>query len=174
MKLAGLIEQRAGEWKALEDDLNWIISRRGKRLDPQRLADFSRRYRAVCSDLAQATARRFPPDTIRYLHQLVAASHTQLYRGETFHFRDWGRTLFVDVPRRILRDPCTWIAMTLFWGLFLGTMVRVWFEPEFAEEIVGRGILANMEQMYSQPLSERESSENTRDAMAGFYVFNNA
>lgn len=82
--------------------------------------------------------------------------------------------MFVDVPRRILRDPCTWIAMFLFWGLFLGSLARAWLDPGFAEQIVGRGVLANMEQMYAQPLSERASHEDARDAMAGFYVFNNA
>lgn len=174
MKLAVLIEQRASDWKALEDDLNWVASQRGKRLDPQRLSEFARRYRAVCSDLAQATARRYPPGTIRYLHQLVAAAHAQLYRGETFHFRDWGKTLFVAVPRRILRDPCTWIAMALFWGLFLGSLARAWLDPDFAQQVVGRGVLANMESMYAQPLSERGSDEDARDVMAGFYVFNNA
>lgn len=174
MKLALLIEQRASDWKALEDDLDWVVSHRGKRLDPQRLSEFARRYRAVCSDLAQATARRYPPGTIRYLHQLVAAAHAQLYRGETFRFRDWGQTLFVAVPRRILRDPCTWIAMGLFWGLFLGSMARAWLEPEFAAQVVGPGVLANMEEMYAEPLSERALDDHSRDAMAGFYVFNNA
>lgn len=175
MKLADLIEQRTDDWKALEADIHWVdTQRRGRKLDPQRLADFARRYRAVCSDLAQATARRFPPETIRYLHQLVAAAHSQIYRAETFHFRDWGRTLFVSVPRRILRDPCTWIAMAGFWGLFLGSILAAWMDPAFATHMVGTGVLTNMEQMYSEPPSEQSRDFGANDAMAGFYVFNNA
>jgi uncharacterized membrane protein SpoIIM required for sporulation len=173
MKAADMIAARTPEWTALEGDISWLRAARGRRLEPARVADFARRYRAACSDLALATGMRFPAGTTEYLQQLVADAHTQLYRIESFSILAWLRSLLVDVPRRTIADPCTWIAAAVFWGLFGGAIVATWLRPEFAVEVVGDGMLANCEAMYA----ERPGSGGftaARAEMAGFYVFNNA
>lgn len=173
MKAAEVIAARTPEWQALEHDVSWLRSRRGRRLDPVRVAAFARRYRAACSDLALSVGMRFPVGTTEYLQQLVADAHTQLYRIESFSILAWLRSLLVGVPRRTMADPCTWIAAGVFVVLFGGGIVASWLRPEFAVEVVGDGQLANFESMYAdQPGTEDFMSR--RAMMTGFYVFNNA
>lgn len=172
-KAADVITARTPEWLALEQDVTWLRGTRGRRLDPARVAAFARRYRAACSDLALAIGMRFPAGTTEYLQQLVADAHTQLYRIESFSILAWLRSLLIDVPRRTMVDPCTWIAAAVFLVLFGGGMLAARLRPEFATEVVGDAALAGCEAMYA----ERPGSggfTSARAAMTGFYVFNNA
>ena len=173
MNISQLIESRKAQWQQMEDDIEWIRSHSSRRVEPARLAEFARCYRAVCSDLSLSISMGFPDETIRYLHQLVADGHAMLYRSETFRIRDWGKVLCVDVPNRILWDPCTWIAMAIFWGLFFGSFLGAMVLEDFSTQVVGEATLAKMEMMYSSPIGEN-SSINSRSTMTGVYVFNNA
>lgn len=173
MKVADVIAARTPDWHALEEDVAWLRTTRGWRLEPERVASFARRYRAACSDLAMATAARFPDGTLDYLQQLVADAHTQLYRIESFSIVAWARSLLVDVPRRTITDPCTWIAAAVFVTLFGGGMTAAWLRPEFATDVIGDAALAEFESMYAdEPGSGGFTA--ARAVMAGFYVFNNA
>ena len=173
MNVVELINSRREEWKKLEEDIQWIRSKSNRRLEGDQLAKFAQRYRAVCSDLSLGMSMGFPSETIMYLHQLVADGHAMLYRSKTFRIMDWGKKLFVNVPRRIIADPCTWIAMFCFWGLFLGSMIGAMILDDFSVNIVGEETLAQMESMYSEPIGTH-SDADSRTFMTGFYVFNNA
>jgi uncharacterized membrane protein SpoIIM required for sporulation len=173
MSVAGLIESRAAEWAELAADVAWLRGRAGRRIDAARAAAFARRYRAACSDLALAAALRFPPDVREHLEQLVADAHTQLYRIESFSLLGWLRSLLVEVPRRVVADPCFWIALALFWGVFLGALAGAATRPGFAAEVAGEGTLARMEEMYAVPPGSRWEGGRA-STMTGFYVFNNA
>lgn len=179
MKISEIIDRRTPDWRQLEKDLTWIKSRRASRLDPERLAAFARRYRSACSDLALALALKFPETTTEYLHKLVGQAHTQLYRSESFHVGAWLRSLFVDIPGQILRDPCVWIALFTFWSLFLGAMIAAYLRPEFAVAVAGEAKLASIEKMYATPLweqigAESEGFASSRAEATGGYVFHNA
>lgn len=171
MKVADLIASRTKDWKKLESDVQWC--RASLKKSPKRLVQFARHYRSVCGDLSLAISMRFPSGTTRYLHELVADAHTQLYRAETFRIRQWGRTMLVDVPRRILRDPCTWISFLVFWGLFGGAMLAGVIHDEFPESIVGAETLEHVDDMYAKPINS-EAFEDSRAFMTGFYLMNNA
>lgn len=173
MNVAETIARRTPDWQELERDVAWLRSTPRRRLDPQRVAAFARRYRAACSDLGLALARRFPASTTEYLQQLVANAHTQLYRSESFSLLGWIHRLVVDVPRRTLTDPCTWIAAALFSVTFLGAMAAARARPAFAAELIGEQTLARFESMYSDEPETGYFAES-RAAMTGFYVFNNA
>jgi uncharacterized membrane protein SpoIIM required for sporulation len=173
MKAADIITARMPDWLALEQDVSWLRSTRGRRLDPERLATFARRYRAACSDLALAIGMRFPAGTTEYLQQLVADAHTQLYRIESFSIVAWLRSLLIDVPRRTLTDPCTWIAAAVFVVLFVGGIVAAQVRPDFAVAVIGDAALADCEAMYAQRPGTGGFTA-ARTAMTGFYVFNNA
>ncbi len=173
MKVDELIKRRRPDWDELAADTAWAANRKQRRQDPERLARFARRYRAVCSDLAVSRSLSFPTEAVDHLHQLIADAHGQLYRAESFRLRDWGTTLFREVPRRILHDPCTWIAMATFWGLFFGSLCGAIVLPEFAVQMLGEQTLNSTESMYAAPISQgRDESSGT--LMTGFYVFNNA
>lgn len=180
MKIADIIAERTPDWKRLEIDVSWLQS--NSRLsaekdpqspDPQRITQFARRYRAVCGDLSLAISMRFPANTIAYLHQLIADAHTQMYRSESFRLLQTGRMLVTDVPRRILHDPCTWISFCVFWGLFLGSLLAAYASDDFANSVAGEHVLAQVEDMYSHPI-ERDTNDQSRAFMTGFYLFNNA
>lgn len=173
MKISEIIERRTPDWRELEADLSWMRNRRRSELDSARVTAFARRYRSACSDLSLAISMRFPEGTTRYLHQLVAEAHTQLYRSESFRIRNWLSSLFVEVPSRILADPCTWIAFFLFWSLFMGSLAAAAMRPEFAVAVAGESTLSNMDSMYAQPLGDKAEADS-RAVMTGFYVFNNA
>ena len=173
MKISELIESRRADWKELEDDIEWVRKSSRRKLDPDRLASFAKRYRSACSDLSLGISAGFPQETIRYLHQLVADGHAMFYRSSTFRLRTWGKVLFSDVPRRIINDPCTWIAMALFWGLFFGSLLGSSVLDNFSVEVAGESTLAEMESMYSEPIGS-SSTMDSRSMMTGFYVFNNA
>lgn len=174
MNVAKILKRRKKDWSELDALTAQFQSRRKSRLEPKELMRFAALYRSACADLALAQAYRLPEATIQFLHQLIARAHNVLYRSDRFRISTWARTLYVDIPRRILRDPCVWIALGLFWGLFLGTMTAAVVRPAFAHEVVGAVHLAELESMYAEPLSGRQREAGERSFMAGFYVWNNA
>lgn len=173
MSVVSLIESRTADWTALAEDVAWLRGRAGRRVDARRAADFARRYRAACSDLALAAPLGFPPATREHLEQLVADAHTQLYRIESFSVLGWLRSLVVDVPRRVIADPCFWIALAIFWSVFLGALAASAARPGFAAQVAGEAMLDRMEEMYARKPGLVQTDE-ARSIMAGFYVFNNA
>ena len=81
MTVEEMVKLRLPEWQALEADVAWLRRPTFDRRDPRRILDFSRRYRSACSDLALATAQRYPAETTDYLQQLVADALV-CFRGE--------------------------------------------------------------------------------------------
>jgi uncharacterized membrane protein SpoIIM required for sporulation len=172
MNVAQLLERRRAAWSELEM-LCLQLERRGpRRLGASGVSRFAFLYRAACADLALADAYQIPADTVRYLHALVGRAHNQLYRSQTFRFREWGREMFVDLPRRMLGDRTLWLAFAIFWGTFALSLWLGYASRSFAEQLVGEASLAEIESNYSSPLRGRDS--NIDSQMAGFYVFNNA
>src|ERR1051325_9992614 len=122
MKVAQLLERRRRNWQELES-LCVQISLLGKRgMGAADLARFAALYRAACADLALADAYQLPPNTIRYLHQLVARAHNQLYRSRAFKWQQWLHELFVALPRRLFDDGYLRLAFAIFWGPFIACM----------------------------------------------------
>ena len=172
MKVSELLDRRREGWRDLEL-LCRTIERRGVRaLRGEGVAKFASLYRAACADLALATAYRLPPDTVQYLHELVGRAHNQLYRSQTFRWREWFHELFRELPRRLIRDRTLWLAMAIFWGVFGLSMFLSWRSRDYTEEVIGEATMAAMQEMYSGPIFGR--SPEASGAMTGFYVFNNA
>ena len=174
MKVATLIEKRQPLWLELEDLCEQAGAKKIKSLPAIKVERFAALYRAACADLALAESYQLPPNTVDYLHRLVARSHNQLYRSQKFDRKSWYKKIFIDTPKLIFNDPCVHIAAVLFWGLFLIAAFlayndSVW--PGFAEEVVGVEQLESFETMYSS-FGDRGADANS--FMMGFYVFNNA
>ena len=169
MKVAELIEKRQSQWKELESMCN-----RGStslKAEPEKLARFSELYRSTCADLALAEGYNFPPQTVEYLHRLVALSHNQLYRSSKFQWQKWYKIIFEDTPRAIFNEPCVHICFIIFWGLFVSSAYlaydnTIW--PGFAEEVVGAETLDTFEEMHAGGYGGGSSSA------VGGYILNNA
>jgi uncharacterized membrane protein SpoIIM required for sporulation len=180
MNVANLLEKRKRQWTELEQlcDSMETRGRTGKtgKSHHQGAAGVSRfatLYRAACADLALADAYQLPPSTVGYLHRLVARAHNQLYRADSFDPSQWSDVVFRQAPQQIYRDPCVRIATVVFFGLFLLSMMIASNEdafPDFAQRIVGEPTLAQMEDMYEQPLDA--PGDHYMQAAAGYIHHN--
>lgn len=169
MRVSELIEKRQPFWLELEKLCDDISGRQGT--DPETVTRFSTLYRAACADLALAESYQLPPNTVDYLHRLVARAHNQMYRSHRFQWRRWYKRIFEDTPKLVFNDPCVHLCTIVFWGLFLISAYlayenTVW--PGFAEQVVGEEQLEMFTEMY-----ESFGSGGTSAAM-GFYVNHNA
>jgi uncharacterized membrane protein SpoIIM required for sporulation len=172
MKVSELLDRRREQWRNLESLCQELERRRARRLGGQAISRFASLYRAACADLALADAYQLPPDTVRYLHQLVGRAHNQLYRSQIFRWRAWGREMFYELPYRLLRDRALWLAFAIFWGTFGFSMLLAYSSRPYCEQVVGESMLASLEENFSKPIRGR--SGDLSGTMAGFYVMHNA
>jgi uncharacterized membrane protein SpoIIM required for sporulation len=173
MKVAELIENRKPMWSELEQ-LCEIASRPRQNLSSASVSRMAALYRAACADLALAESYQLPPNTVEYLHRLVAQAHNQLYRTRKYQWRVWYKRILEDTPRLIFHDGCVQLSTLLFWGLFVVAAFlafdnQIW--PGFAESVVGTDALEQVEAMY-KGFGDRGRGMNP--FMAGFYVKHNA
>lgn len=174
MKVAELLESRRRNWKELERLCEAMENRRKRTVGAPSVSRFASLYRAACADLALADSYQLPPNTVQYLHRLVGRAHNQLYRSRVFDFASWGRTLLVDVPQRIFSDRCVRVAFCLFWGVFIASAVLAYSSalwPEYAEQVISRPGIDQLEEMYKEPIGTPASPMNS--IMAGFYIWHN-
>jgi len=181
MKVAELLRSRRANWRELEGLCAQLENRRRRSIAPATMSRFAALYRAACADLALAEAHQLPPGTVNYLHRLVGRSHNQFYRSRTFNWEQLRRDLLEKVPRRIFADPCVWLAFTLFWGIFLLSMVMAAeikmpvtgrpLAPGFAERLVGEKTLDGFEQPFlTDPFG---TNGDLGSGGAAFYIMHN-
>lgn len=179
MNVAKLLEKRRVDWTELER-LCEAMELGGKtdavsakHRGAAGVVRFSTLYRAACADLALADAYQLPPNTVTYLHRLVARAHNQLYRTHSPSPGGWVRVLLEEAPQRIFNDGCVRVATIVFFGLFTLSMVMGAAEqqfPEFAERICGTKMLSQAEESFKQPLA---ADPNGYSARAAFYIKHN-
>lgn len=160
MKVAELLRSRRDNWRELEGLCAQLENRRRRKLPAATMTHFAALYRAACADLALAESHQLPPGTVNYLHRLVGRAHNQLYRSRTFDFEALRRQLFEKVPRRLMNDPCVWLASAIFWGIFLLSMVLASevkmpilgrpLAPGYAERLVGEEELHDMQETFAK------------------------
>ena len=174
MKVVDLLESRREQWRELEQLCAQMERRRRRTVPADTATRFSTLYRAACADLALADAYQLPPASIDYLHQLVGRAHNQLYRSQALNCRTWFHELLVVVPRRLLADRCLWLAAGVFWGVFLLAGLMAGSTPGFAEQVLGKELMTQLEDSFSKPVARGLfEGGNAGSGMAGFYVFHN-
>ncbi|MGA2033207.1 MAG: stage II sporulation protein M [Thermoguttaceae bacterium] len=172
MKVADLLESRRTSWAELEQLCGKLEKLSRRAITGPAVARFAARYRAACADLALADAYHLPPETVHYLHQLVARAHNQLYRSRPFDVRAWFQEMFFVVPQRLFADKCLRLAFSIFWGIFLLAAIMARNSSEFAERVVSKTQLTFIEEQFSSPISHRDP--DAANFMSGFYIWNNA
>lgn len=179
MKAVELIERRQAAWQELEAACTEVKRARTRR-DFQKMTRFAALYRDACADLALAPAYQLPPKTVEYLHSLVARAHNQLYRSQSFRWREWLEQAFIETPRLIFQERCVQFCAVLFWLLFGISAFLAWEDslwPGFANSVLGDAHLEQLEANFNDADltgtgGGRSVSENM--FMLGFYIFNNA
>lgn len=172
MKVSELLNRRREQWSELEKLCREMEGRRLRRSGGAAVARFASLYRAACADLALADAYQLPPELVDYLNLLIGRAHNQLYRSQTFRWREWGHTMFVELPYQLLRDRALWLAMAIFWGTFAVSLLLANQSRRYTEQVVGEAGMAKMQEMYSKPVEGRDPDSS--GLMAGFYVYHNA
>ncbi|MBX7165424.1 MAG: stage II sporulation protein M [Pirellulales bacterium] len=172
MKVALILEKRRQNWHELQGYCDQLESQGRRSLGARAVLRFASLYRSVCGDLALAESYQLPASTIAYLHQLVGRAHNHLYRSPTFRVSEVLRELLWQTPQRLFHDNYLRLAFALFWGFFFATMYLGYAAPDFAEGLVGREALTQLEEMYEAPVTGRNFA--TGNSMAGFYVWHNA
>jgi len=171
LKVSELLESRRPNWRELERLCSLLERRSPRKVGPTTIARFSGLYRAACADLALADAYQLPVGTVHYLHQLVGRAHNQLYRSRSFNVSTWAKQLLVDVPQRLFTDNCLRLAFCIFWGVFLLAAGMAYTNPSFAETIIDKNMMTQLEEMYSGPIAGRNA--NMSGFMTGFYQSHN-
>ena len=173
MKVADLIAARQPNWIELEK----LCGSMGKgSMPPEQVHRFSTLYRAACADLALAEAYQLPPNTVVYLHRLVARAHNQLYRSRSYRWQHWVDVVFKQTPQRIFHDPCVHIATIIFWCLFglsayLACDDSRW--PGFCENVLTQDQMISVKQNHEYSQDGLGSVAGNSGAFGG-YVWHNA
>lgn len=131
-----LIRTRQANWERLSQLLD-KAGRSAKALSHEEVGEIGRIYRATTSDLALAQ-RDFPQhDVARYLNQLVARAHANVYRSDPLSLRQI-RRFFTHVIPQTFR--ATWqffaVASLLFWLPALVTGLLVAHDVSFADVVL--------------------------------------
>lgn len=172
MKVAELLESRLENWRELEQLCLQLENGRRNKTAATSVARFATLYRAACADLALADAYQLPPNTVQYLHQLVGRGHNQLYLSRKFAYKRWLYELLHLVPQRLFQDNCVRLAFFLFYGVFVASMLAAYLSPAFADRVVGKESLQQIEEMHAHSVDGTDF--NQAQAMSGFYLQHNA
>ncbi len=171
MKVAQLLERRRQQWHELEKLCRDLEHRGQRALKAPGVSHFASLYRSACGDLALADAYQLPPETVRYLDDLVGRAHNQLYRSKTFRWRTWGHEMFVELPQKLVRDRFVWLAFVLFWGIFGTSLGLAYSSDKYRDDVLGEAAMAAMQDQFSKPV-QRESG-GLNGAATAFYVLHN-
>jgi uncharacterized membrane protein SpoIIM required for sporulation len=175
MRVAERLKQREASWRQLEQLIDRLAESPLQRPSASDVLRLGQLYRGVCSDLMLAESHDLPRDTVAYLHGLVGRAHNALYRARGFRFRDWGRVLFDEAPRRLRSDPALRLSAAVFVVSFLLCAFVAAAHPEFSRAVVGDKFVEQIDHMYSHPVdAPAEHGEARNDTvMAGFYIQHN-
>lgn len=141
-------------------------------LDPH----FPEQFRRLCHQLSLAKHRRYSPQLVDRLNELVIKAHHRFYQHKyRFHFQ-WLTFLVFSFPDAVRRNRAfVFTAVALFLLPLLATAITCYINPEFIYSIASYEQVKGMEAMYdpSNRVIGRERESDTNLYMFGFYIYNN-
>lgn len=176
MKQAQFEQQYGPLWQQLDEILTVLERRHGGEKDKDRLREFNRCYRQVCSHYALAGTRHYSPRLIASLHDLVLRGHHYLYTDRRFLLWQVVRFIVHDFPVTLRQHAgLFWLSTALLYvpGMIMGLICYVY--PDMIYTLLDYGSVADYEFMYrpeNRHLGENRD-QGTDLSMFGFYIFNN-
>ena len=133
-------------------------------------------YRQVCHDLALAKQRRYTPDLIEHLNQLVMRGHHRLYRKTARYRYRWTHFLLIGFAQVLRRNASfVYLSLALFClpALVLGTLC--YYDEEMIYSVMSYGQVQGLENMYDPDAKVigRERESDTDLMMFGYYIKHN-
>lgn len=175
-------------WESLEQILENGLSRTRKNSKNNKIKDpnknsikaadenYPQYYRELCHHLAIAKHRRYSPQLIDYLNDLVTKGHHFFYQHDhRYHFQ-WLDFLVFDFPQSIRKN---WIFVSIAAALFVLPLLAMafacYFNSEFIYSVMAVGDVGIMESMYDPSNAKfgRERNSDTDIMMFGHYIQNN-
>ena len=158
------VKERKAHWSQLEMALKSPLDTYDDWLSLSKL------YRGLCTDISMAHHYQLPEQSISYLNQLAALTHSKLYGGQflrRFNLKKW----FFQVPHMLTKNIYIKLGFALFWVPFLLAMILAFTDEKFALDLLGPEQIAAMQEMYADP--PRRSSIGEGAGMSSFYIFHN-
>ncbi len=126
-------EDRRSRWRELEE----LLARAEKgglaRLSVPEVKQLGQLYRQVTIDLSRARTAAAHPDLLRYLNNLAARAHGQVYRAPPVALRPMLAFLLTGFPRLVRRRATPLLLATLvFVGTTLASAAAVLADPSLA------------------------------------------
>ncbi len=162
-------EQRYSEhWQKLEGILE------SKEAQPDE--HFPQLFRELCHQLSIAKHRRYSPQLVDRLNELVIKAHHRFYQhNHRFHYQ-WLEFLVHGFPHAIRRNRIfVYIAAALFLVPLLATGITCYINSEFIYSLMSYQDVHGMEAMYDPANAKlgRERESESDVFMFGFYIYNN-
>lgn len=155
-------------WEALSNAL--------QAKDPDQILKLPSLYRQACHDLALAKQRRYTPDLIDHLNQLVMQGHHCLYRRTARYRYRWTHFLLAGFAQ-VLRRNVRFVYLSLFLfslpAFVLGGLC--YYDEEMIYSVLPYGQVQVMENMYDPDAKAigRERESDTDLMMFGYYIKHN-
>jgi uncharacterized membrane protein SpoIIM required for sporulation len=171
MSQASFVEKNEAQWHRFE----MLLDELEADYPSQPAEQFPQMYRTLCQHLSIARHRGYSAAVIERLNPLVERGHALLYDTRAGRWQDLLWYIRGGFAKDVRRD---WlllvVSLLIFGGPFLGMIVWLQYEPQWAYHILGDHMIAQMEAMYSS--AEAMQAERTADSdfmMFGFYIYNN-
>jgi uncharacterized membrane protein SpoIIM required for sporulation len=126
-------EAQRKRWQALAELLDRTESRGLAALSVDEVRQLGRLYRQVTIDLSRARSTGAPPEEVRYLNNLSARAHGQVYRSRPVDLRPVLLFLATGFPRLVRRHYLPILcAVAVFLGSTAASFLAVARSPELA------------------------------------------
>lgn len=175
MKRAVFVAQRRPSWLEFEGLVARAESSSVRRLKAQEVVSFSQAFRALCHDLAVVRSRGFGRDLDRYVNDLVVRGHNVFYGGAPRPASGVWPFLAQGFPRLLRRQIAYFLtSLVLFIAPAIVSGLLVARDDSLAARVLPGTMLAELEEMYSDPRAKPRETKVAPLGMTGFYVRNNA
>jgi len=167
MKQQSFEDAHEKSWQSIDSELS-----------SDKIADrhFPKAFRELCHQLALAKSRRYSPQLVDRLNELVIKAHHRFYRhSRRFHLQ-WLDFLISGFPCAIRRNRLfVYIALAIFLVPLFGIGITCYQNEEFIYSFSGADQVRSYESMYdpSNRKIGRERDSGDDLFMFGFYIKNN-
>jgi len=174
MKQQSFEQHYAPKWQEYQSILKELSA--NKKEAQQTHRDFPARYRQICNLYALAKSRRYSPQLVQLLHDLVMESHQYFYRSSKIYSWQIIRFFLVDFPAAMRRQAkMFWLSTSLMVipGLVMGMLCYT--DENFIYTVAPAHTVVEMETMYNpdNKVIGRARESSTNFMMFGFYIYNN-
>lgn len=169
MTPARFVEKRLADWQRLEQALRRVEGAPDLLLRAEEMFEFSRLYRAVCTDLSLAGANRLSRDVQLYLEDLVSRSHAALYTVRRRRLGSIYDLFVLKMPAAVFGDRYIRITLLAFFLPMFFCGVAAYHSRGFAAAVLGE---ANLEAYVEMHLESRKDP-SAAQALVGTALYIN-